>query len=109
MFPVSRIQQYNKGRHSPHLLYVFATLKDNRLNKSKDEVVRATNGNAHLANKVTVEGRSHYVDVGYGALLFEPLVLEEQPRFSRRGEEVGIVRISPNRYMMDRRCAVKAS
>ncbi|RAP73371.1 arylamine N-acetyltransferase [Paenibacillus montanisoli] len=67
------------------------------------EVVRATSGNAHLANKVTVEGRSYYVDVGYGAPLFEPLDLEEQPRFSRRGEEVEIVRLDTGRYVIDRR------
>ncbi|GMK39696.1 hypothetical protein PCCS19_27510 [Paenibacillus sp. CCS19] len=67
------------------------------------EIVRATNGNAHLANKVTVEGRAYYVDVGYGAPLFEPLDLEEQPRFSRRGEEVEIVRLDASRYMIDRR------
>lgn len=67
------------------------------------EVVRATNGNVHLANKVTVEGHSYYVDVGYGAPLFEPLKLEEQPRFSRRGEEVEIVRLNTGLFMIDRR------
>ncbi|WP_274365851.1 arylamine N-acetyltransferase [Paenibacillus thermotolerans] len=67
------------------------------------EAVRATNGNVHLANKVTAEGRSYYVDVGYGAPLFEPLRPEEQPRFSRRGEEIEIVRLSPDRFMIDRR------
>lgn len=67
------------------------------------ETVRATGGNAHLANKVTVEGRSYYVDVGYGAPLFEPLVLEEQPRFFCRGEEVEIVRVDSGRYRIDRR------
>ncbi|MFC5468922.1 arylamine N-acetyltransferase [Cohnella suwonensis] len=69
----------------------------------RTEIVRARNGNAHLANRVTVEGRSYYVDVGYGAPLFEPLAIEEQPRFSRLGEEVEIVRMSPDRYMIDRR------
>ncbi|WP_127529887.1 arylamine N-acetyltransferase [Paenibacillus kobensis] len=67
------------------------------------EFIRATNGNAHMANQVTVEGRSYYVDVGYGAPLFEPLDLEEQPRFSRRGEEVEISKLDSNRYMIDRR------
>jgi N-hydroxyarylamine O-acetyltransferase len=67
------------------------------------ELVRATGGNLHLANKVTVEGNSYYVDVGYGAPLFEPLNLDEQPRFSRRGEEVEIIRVEPGRYMIDRK------
>lgn len=67
------------------------------------ETIRATNGNVHLANKVTVEERSYYVDVGYGAPLFEPLLPEEQPRFCRRGEEIEIVRLSPDRFMIDRR------
>ncbi|OXM82659.1 arylamine N-acetyltransferase [Paenibacillus rigui] len=67
------------------------------------ELVRATGGNVHLANRVTVEGRSYYVDVGYGAPLFEPLSLEEQPRFSRCGEEVEIMKLKTNRYMIDRR------
>ncbi|OXM87001.1 arylamine N-acetyltransferase [Paenibacillus rigui] len=67
------------------------------------ELVRAMGGNIHLANKVTVEGRSYYVDVGYGAPLFEPLYLEEQPRFSRCGEEVEIVRLKADRFMIDRR------
>ncbi|WP_276352255.1 arylamine N-acetyltransferase [Cohnella caldifontis] len=67
------------------------------------ETVRATNGNVHLANKVTVEGRSYYVDVGYGAPLFDPLDLEEQPRFSRFGEEIEILRLDNDRFMIDRR------
>ncbi|MFC0215012.1 arylamine N-acetyltransferase [Paenibacillus chartarius] len=67
------------------------------------ETVRAVNGNMHLANKVSVEGKSYYVDVGYGAPLFEPLDPEEQPRFSRRGEDVEITRIETGRYMIDRR------
>lgn len=67
------------------------------------DFVRATGGNIHLANKVTVEGKSYYVDVGYGAPLFEPLSLEEQPRFSRCGEEVEIVKLETKRFMIDRR------
>ena len=50
-----------------------------------------------------MDGRSYYVDVGYGAPLFEPLDLDEQPRFSRRGEEVEIVRLASDRFMIDRR------
>ncbi|HZG84792.1 arylamine N-acetyltransferase [Paenibacillus sp.] len=67
------------------------------------EYVRATGGNAHLANRVTVDGRSYYVDVGYGAPLFEPLDPEEQPQFSRRGEEIKIAKLTPGRYLIDRR------
>ncbi|TDF97084.1 arylamine N-acetyltransferase [Paenibacillus piri] len=66
--------------------------------------VRATGGNTHLGLMVTVDGQSYYVDVGYGAPLFDPLYLEEQPRFTRFGEEVEISRLLPdNHYMIDRR------
>jgi N-hydroxyarylamine O-acetyltransferase len=67
------------------------------------DLVRAAGGNTHLALMVTVEGRSYYVDVGYGAPLFEPLLLEEQPRFTRFGEEVEITRLGDLRYLIDRR------
>lgn len=67
------------------------------------ELVRATGGNAHLALMVTVDRRSYYVDVGYGAPLFEPISLEEQPRFTRFGEEVEIMKLDPVHYMIDRR------
>ncbi|WP_438447595.1 arylamine N-acetyltransferase [Gorillibacterium sp. sgz5001074] len=67
------------------------------------ETVRATGGNVHLANKVTVGGRSYYVDVGYGAPLFDPIDLLEEPRFTRLGEEVEISRVEEGRYMIDRR------
>ncbi|WP_135556784.1 arylamine N-acetyltransferase family protein [Paenibacillus cymbidii] len=65
--------------------------------------VRATGGNTHLGLMVTVEGRSYYVDVGYGAPLFDPLALEEQPRFTRFREEVEISRLSGDQYRIDRR------
>jgi arylamine N-acetyltransferase len=71
------------------------------------ELVRATEGNVHLANWVTVDGRSYYVDVGYGAPLFDPLDLVEEPRFSRRGEEVEITRLEPDRYRIDRKAGGK--
>lgn len=67
------------------------------------ELVRATGGNTHLANRVAVEGRMYYVDVGYGAPLFEPLSLEEEPRFNRCGEEVEIIRLEADRFLIDRR------
>lgn len=67
------------------------------------EIVRATGGNTHLALKVTVDDRSYYVDVGYGAPLFEPLSLDEAPRFSRCGEEVEIVKLGNQQYLIDRR------
>jgi|GEM_PF-1141256 len=66
-------------------------------------VVRAIGGNAHLANRVTIEGRAFYVDVGYGAPLFEALDLEQQPHFYRRGEEISITRMETNRFLIDRR------
>lgn len=67
------------------------------------ELVRATGGNTHLANRVAADGRMYYVDVGYGAPLFEPLSLEEEPRFRRCGEEVEIVKLEANRFLIDRR------
>jgi arylamine N-acetyltransferase len=67
------------------------------------DIVRATGGNTHLALMVTVEGHSYYVDVGYGAPLFEPLSLDEEPRFSRCGEEVEIRKLGGGHYLIDRR------
>ncbi|RKN82008.1 arylamine N-acetyltransferase [Paenibacillus ginsengarvi] len=67
------------------------------------ELVRATGGNTHLALRVTIDKQMYYVDVGYGAPLLEPLVLEEQPRFSRLGEEIEITRLGPGRFIIDRR------
>lgn len=67
------------------------------------EFVRATGGNTHLALRVTVDDRAYYVDVGYGAPLFEPISLEEQPRFSRCGEEVVITKTGEQQYTIDRR------
>lgn len=66
-------------------------------------IIRATGGNTHLALMVTVDERAYYVDVGYGAPLFDPIVLDEQPRFSRFGEEVEITRLGDDRFMIDRR------
>jgi len=66
-------------------------------------IVRATGGNMHLGLMVTIEAQAYYVDVGYGAPLFQPLVLEEQPRFSRCGEEVEVRKIGDNHFMIDRR------
>jgi len=67
------------------------------------ELVRAIGGNTHLALKVTVDGHPFYVDVGYGAPLFEPLLLEDQPHLIRCGEEVEILKASDGRYRIDRR------
>lgn len=67
------------------------------------EYVRASGGNAHLGNRVTVGGRSYYVDVGYMAPLFEPLALEEEPHFVRCGEEIIVTRVGDEAYRIDRR------
>lgn len=67
------------------------------------DLVRATGGNTHLALMITVDGKSYYVDVGYGAPLFEPISPEEEPRFTRYGEEVEIKRVAARQYMIDRR------
>ncbi|TMV48977.1 arylamine N-acetyltransferase [Paenibacillus mesophilus] len=67
------------------------------------EIVRATGGNMHLALRVTIGQQSYYVDVGYGAPLFEPLSLERQPHFTRFGEEVIITKLEDDRYRIDRR------
>jgi len=67
------------------------------------DIVRATGGNTHLALRVTVEGQPYYVDVGYGAPLFEPLILEEQPHFTRYGEEVRVTKLSESLFVIDRR------
>ncbi|MFB9324717.1 arylamine N-acetyltransferase [Paenibacillus aurantiacus] len=69
------------------------------------DLVRASGGNTHLALMVTLalDGQPYYVDVGYGAPLFEPLRLEEEPRFARYGEEVDIRRLAPRQFMIDRR------
>jgi len=69
----------------------------------RTDIVRATGGNTHLALIVTVEGKSYYVDVGYGAPLFDPICLEEQPRFTRFGEEVEITKLDDHHYVIDRR------
>lgn len=65
--------------------------------------VRAAGGNAHLGLMVAVEGRSYYVDVGYGAPLFDPLALEEEPRFTRFREEIDITRLADDQFRIDRR------
>ncbi|PYI50293.1 arylamine N-acetyltransferase [Paenibacillus flagellatus] len=67
------------------------------------ELVRATGGNTHMALRVTIDDRAYYVDVGYGAPLFEPLVPEEEPRFSRYGETVEVTKLGDDRYVIDRR------
>jgi len=67
------------------------------------ELVRATGGNTHLGLRVEAEGRLYYVDVGYGAPLFDPLPLDEEPRFARCGEEVEIRRVAEGHYRIDRR------
>ncbi|MFD0681677.1 MULTISPECIES: arylamine N-acetyltransferase [unclassified Paenibacillus] len=69
----------------------------------KVDIIRATGGNTHLALKVTVNNKAYYVDVGYGAPLFEPLSLEELPCFSRCGEEVEITKLGNYQYRIDRR------
>ncbi|AJY73991.1 arylamine N-acetyltransferase [Paenibacillus beijingensis] len=67
------------------------------------DIVRATGGNTHLALMVTVDRQTYYVDVGYGAPLFEPIVPEQQPHFTRYGEEVQIKRVADRQYRIDRR------
>ncbi|MBD0380054.1 arylamine N-acetyltransferase [Paenibacillus sedimenti] len=64
------------------------------------DIVKATGGNTHLALKVTLENQSYYADVGYGAPLFEPISLKEQPRFTR---EVEITKLGVRQFMIDRR------
>ncbi|WP_248928830.1 arylamine N-acetyltransferase [Paenibacillus hamazuiensis] len=98
---LDRLERENLGGNCYILNVHFGSLL--RALGFQAEIVRATGGNAHWANRVTVEGRAFYVDIGYGAPLFEPLRLEEEPRFFRCGEEVEIVRLSSTRFMIDRR------
>jgi len=66
-------------------------------------LVRARGGNAHLALMVNVGGAVCYVDVGYGAPLFEPLFLEAEPHFTRCGEEIIVSKTNEREYVIDRR------
>jgi len=66
-------------------------------------LVRARGGNAHLALMVNVEGKACYVDVGYGAPLFEPLLLDSEPHLVRCGEEIIVRKSNEREYVIDRR------
>lgn len=69
----------------------------------KVDIVRGRGGNNHLGLMVTLEERFYYVDVGYMAPFFEPLMIEEEPHLIRCGEEIIIKKIGNQQYCIDRR------
>jgi arylamine N-acetyltransferase len=57
----------------------------------------------HVAIRVYLDGRVWYVDVGYGAPTYRPLLLEEEPDFtSLYGERVTITRAGENSFEIER-------
>ncbi|PWK16340.1 arylamine N-acetyltransferase [Tumebacillus permanentifrigoris] len=57
----------------------------------------------HMAIRVYLGGQIWYVDVGYGAPTFRPLLLDEEPNFtSLYGEEVKITRLDEHSYEIER-------
>lgn len=57
----------------------------------------------HVALMVTINKVSYYTDVGYGAPLFTPLRLEEEPHIHECGEEIIITKLSNKVYGIDRK------
>lgn len=57
----------------------------------------------HVALMVSIDYNSYYTDVGYGAPLFTPLRLEEEPYIHECGEEVIITKHSDQIYEIDRK------
>lgn len=57
----------------------------------------------HVALMVSIDSHSYYTDVGYGAPLFTPLLLEEEPSIKKYGEEVIITKQTEQVYEIDRK------
>lgn len=57
----------------------------------------------HVGLMVTFGDYTYYTDVGYGAPLFTPILLQHQPRLLECGEEIVITQKSDHVYEIDRK------
>jgi arylamine N-acetyltransferase len=57
----------------------------------------------HVGLMVTFQDCTYYTDVGYGAPLFKPILLQQQVRLLECGEEIVITQKSNHVYEIDRR------